>query len=168
MTATQRDRINDSILDCRLLIESVHFGMFALHLPSSFTEPPATKEPTELEGAKALAAAAGGAAGGAKKVGGKEGNKKKPNKFIKNESPCPKFKVIEGETWAGTFGNKLVSKCPAWNFKAEMCPRWHIHGHCFKSCINADSHIEASKIPAKKIAKFREFMDALCNLNNSA
>jgi hypothetical protein len=49
-----------------------------------------------------------------------------------------------------------------------MCPRWHIHGHCFESCINADSHVEASSIPAKKIAKFREFMDATRDLNNSA
>jgi hypothetical protein len=110
MTATQRDRIDDSILNCHLLIESVHFGTFALHLSSSFTEPPATKEPTELEGAKAPAAAAGGAAGSAKKEGGKEGNKKKPNKFVKNKSPCPEFKVKEGKTWAGTLGNKLVSK----------------------------------------------------------
>jgi hypothetical protein len=168
MTAIQRDRIADSILDCRLLIESVHFGTFALHLPSSFTDSPATKEPTELEGAKAPAAIAGGAAGGTKKEGGKEGNKKKLNKFVKNESPCPEFKVKEGKTWAGTFGNKLVSKRPAWNIKAKMCPRWHIQSHCFESCINADSHVKASKIPAKKIAKFREFMDAICDLNNSA
>jgi hypothetical protein len=103
-----------------------------------------------------------------KKEGGKEGNKKKPNKFVKNESPCPEFKVKEGETWAGTFGNKLVFKRPAWNIKAKMCPRWHIHGHCFKNCVNADSHVEASKIPAEKIAKFREFMDAIRDLNNSA
>jgi hypothetical protein len=74
----------------------------------------------------------------------------------------------EGKTWVGTFGNKLVSKCPIWNDKAKMCPRWHIHGHCFESCVNADSHVEASKIPASKISQFKDFMEAICNLNTSA
>jgi hypothetical protein len=121
MTATQRDRIDDSILGCRLLIESVCFGTFALNLPSSFTEPPTATERIEQEAAKAPAAAAG-AAGGTQKEGGKKG-KKKQNRYIKNNSPCPDFKLKEGKTWVGTFGNKLVSKCPIWNDKAKMCPR---------------------------------------------
>jgi hypothetical protein len=86
MTATQRDRISNSILDCHLLIESIRFGTFALNLPSSFTDPPTPTERIEQEAAKAPAAAAG-AAGGTQKEGGKKG-KKKQNWYIKNNSPC--------------------------------------------------------------------------------
>ncbi len=166
MTATQLDRINDSILDCCLLIESVCFGTFALNHPSSFTEPPTATEQIEQEAAKAPAAAAG-AAGGTQKEGSKKGEKKQ-NSYIKNNSPCHDFKLKEGKTWVGTFRNKLVSKRPIWNDKAKMCPRWHIHGHCFESCVNANSHVEASKIPADKISQCKDFMEAIRNLNTSA
>ncbi len=105
ITATQRNRINDNILDCCQLIKGIHFGTFALNLPSSFTKPPAPKEQKETEAANAA-----GAAVAAKKDGSKKSKKKQLNKFIINESPCPEFKVKDGETWAGTFGNKLVKQ----------------------------------------------------------
>jgi hypothetical protein len=68
----------------------------------------------------------------------------------------------------GTFGNKLVKQLITWNDKAKMCPRWHIHGHCFKNCVNAKSHVKAPKIPTKKISQFKEFMEAIQDLNSLA
>jgi hypothetical protein len=133
------------MLDCRQLIKTVRFDIFSLKLSSSFTEPPTPKEPEVVKSAAA-----------AKSEGGKkDGTKKCLNKFTKNASRCPDFKLKEGKIWATSFGNKVINKRVIWNNKGKICPRWHIHGHYFENCVNANGHIKASKIPAKKIPKSR-------------
>jgi hypothetical protein len=136
----------------------VCFGTFSLKLSSSFIEPPNPKEPEAVKSAAA-----------AKPEGGKKDSKKKClNKFTKNASPCPNFKLKKGEMWDTSFDNKVIDKRVIWNDKSKMCPHWHIYSHYFENCFNTNSHVKDSKIPSKKIAKFKESVEAICKLNRRA
>ncbi len=158
MTSIQWDRFTNNILDCHQLIKTVCFGTFSLKLSSSFIEPPNPKEPEAVKSAAA-----------AKPEGGKKDSKKKClNKFTKNASPCPNFKLKKGEMWDTSFDNKVIDKRVIWNDKSKMCPHWHIYSHYFENCFNTNSHVKDSKIPSKKIAKFKESVEAICKLNRRA
>ena len=78
---------------------------------------------------------------------------------MKNNNQVEDFKPAEGESWRGTFANKLVAERPAWSGKCKMCPRWHIKGDCFSDCKNKASHVPQSKVPADKNRKFDAWMD---------
>ncbi len=85
MTATQRNRVDDTILNFRGLIEQVRFGTFELKLPLSFAAPKGKDEP-KLDPSP----------GKAKNPGGKKGGgpgERRINKRANNTSPCPEFKL---------------------------------------------------------------------------
>jgi hypothetical protein len=157
MTATQRNRVDDTILNFRGLIEQVRFGTFELKLPSSFAAPKGKDEPKKDP-----------PPGEAKNPGGKKGGspgERRINKRVNNTSPCPEFKLEQGEMWANDFANMRVQDRIHWKGDCRMCPRWNICRHCFDNCVNADSHIEANKIPPTKISEFKEFMQLIRNDN---
>jgi hypothetical protein len=34
-----------------------------------------------------------------------------------------------------------------------MCPKWHVHSHCFDDCAIGESHVTKNKVPPEKKAE---------------
>jgi hypothetical protein len=163
MQLTQRNRVNDSLL--KSIIQQVHFGTFELRLPSAFSKPTPMPQQEKDKSAAPKQKGKGKVKDGSDN--GKKKQEKEVNKQIINNYPLEAFKLKEGETWASTFANKNVSNCVPWSSnECKMCPHWFIHGHCFKNCFHADSHISASKVPSTKVLAFVAFMQEIQDAAN--
>jgi hypothetical protein len=79
---------------------------------------------------------------------------------VTNDAQLDAFKLKPSEDWQD-FRGKHVPDRPKWNAKCQMCPRWHINGYCFSDCINAESHVTGSEVPANKTKEFCEHMDTI-------
>jgi hypothetical protein len=165
MQLTQHNRINDSLLDFKSIIEQVRFGTFELRLPSAFSKPTTMPQKEEDKSTAPKQKGIGKAKDNSNNR--KKKQEKEVNKQIINKNPVEAFKLKEGETWAGTFANKNISNCVPWSGnECKMCPHWFIHGHCFKNCFHANSHVSASKVPSTKVLAFVAFMQEIRDAAN--
>lgn len=162
MTATDRTRVDDGILNFHPLIDTVRFGTFDLRLPLTFKE--SKPENTNTKNKKAGGGGSGGgdddADNGAK---GKKRRKSEQSERITNEHQPEHFKMKDGETWPTHFANKNVNSRVPWkdDGDAKMCPRWFIGGYCFKNCFHKISHVKADEIPSDKMTAFKTFLNQI-------
>jgi hypothetical protein len=121
MQLTQRNRVDNSLLNFKSIIKQVRFGTFELRLPSAFSKPTPTPQQEEDKSAAPKQKGKGKAKGNGNN--GKKKQQKEVNKQIINKNPVEAIKLKEGETWAGTFANKNVSNCVPWSSnECKMCP----------------------------------------------
>jgi hypothetical protein len=66
---------------------------------------------------------------------------------VKNHFSHGEICVLKNETWAATFAGKHNDVRPKWNENCKCCPRWFLQKYCFADCPNAESHVEAEKVP---------------------
>jgi len=72
---------------------------------------------------------------------------------VKNLFPHGEICMLVNETWAGDFTGKCNDARPKWNKKCKCCPRWFLQKYCFVDCPNAESHVEAEKVPPTILQK---------------
>ena len=74
-------------------------------------------------------------------------------KVIRNEDRIEELTLKDGEKWKGVFTGKEARKgLPKWG-KGKMCPKWHVNGHCFDDCPDAESHVPKKDVSAEKKAE---------------
>jgi hypothetical protein len=80
-------------------------------------------------------------------------NKHGGAKMIRNEDRIGELTLKDGEKWKGVFTGKEARKdLPKWG-KCKMCPKWHVNGHCFDDCVDAESHVPKKDVSAEKKAE---------------
>jgi len=142
-SAKNRDEVDDSIIDFRSLVSQVNFGSFHMSLPPTFQ----MKTPNESKTGP----------GGGDKCRDLDGDKRDDRKkgrgndekhaVVKNQFPHGEICMLMNETWAGDFAGKCNDVRPKLNKRCKCCPRWFLQKYCFVDCPNAESHIEAEKVP---------------------
>ncbi len=150
--AQNRCEVDNSIINFSHLVSQVLFGSFHITLLPTFKMKSPSKESATLAGTKK--ANSNNSGGGDK---GKRKKKKadKSRDMIKNKAPHPKLCMLAGKTWAINFANKNIDKCPKWNKKTNMCPRWFLQKYCFNNCKQKESHIKADNIQAEKVTSMK-------------
>jgi hypothetical protein len=74
-------------------------------------------------------------------------------KMLHNKNQIEELTLKEGVKWKGVFTGKEARKgLPKWG-KGKMCPKWHVHGHCFNDCANDESHVPKNEVPVEKKAE---------------
>jgi len=71
----------------------------------------------------------------------------KNHAVVKNLFPHSEICMLVNKAWAGDFTGKCNDARPKWNEKCKCCPCWLLQKYCFTDCPNAESHIEAEKVP---------------------
>ena len=135
------NKVDDSIINFRPLINQVIFGSFNMNLPPTFS----IKVPKDTLNA-------GTRAGGKRKEDDDDKCNKKKGKgngekhtLVKNPSPHSEICMLTNETWAGNFAGKHFDQRPNWNEKCKCCPRLFLQKYCFSNCPNVESHVPSSE-----------------------
>jgi hypothetical protein len=147
--ASDREDVNDSILDFAVIVNEIVLDQFRVVLPPIFAAvkernevlQPLLKKPKKGKGTKSIT---------------EEDERKVVNKDVPSE-----FRLIGNEDYRKNFANKNIEARPMWDEKCKMCPRWWTHGNCFTDCRNAASHVAGSELSADKKKAFAEYME-LC------
>ena len=157
-TATDREEMDDGIIDLVPIITNVHMDQLVVSLPSclnpTLRKPPEdddeSEEPKSPRRKK-------------KKVKDDEDKTSKNRKVVNHHAPAS-FRLLEGESYKNTFANKHVDARPMWDGNCKMCPRWNTLGYCFADCKHKDSHVSGDDIPANKKAAYDEYL-VICRRN---
>jgi len=157
-TATDREEMDDGIIDLVPIITNVHMDQLVVSLPSclnpTLRKPPEdddeSEEPKSPRRKK-------------KKVKDDEDKTSKNRKVVNHHAPAS-FRLLEGESYKNTFANKHVDARPMWGGNCKMCPRWNTLGYCFADCKHKDSHVSGDDIPTDKKAAYDEYL-AICRRN---
>lgn len=82
--------------------------------------------------------------------------------MVRNEDRIKELTLKDGEKWKGVFTGKEVRKTlPKWvDGKCNMCPKFHLNGHCFDDCPDKESHVPKKDVPAEKKAEMVAWKEA--------
>jgi hypothetical protein len=143
------NKVDDSIIDFRPLINQVIFSSFNMNLPPNFS----MKAPKDT-----LTAGTGG--GGKRNEDDDDKHDKKKGKgngkkhtLVENPFPHSEICILVNEKWAGSFAGKQLDQHLNWNEKCKCCPRWFLQKYCFSDCPNKKSHVPAKKVPPAILQK---------------
>jgi hypothetical protein len=64
------------------------------------------------------------------------------------------------------FANKHTDKCPKWNKKSNMYPRWFLKKYCFSNCKHKESRMKGDAIPAENLTPMKNWVK-LCRLDTN-
>jgi len=102
--------------------------------------------------------------------GDKRGDRKKgrgkdeKHAVVKNQFPHGEIFMLVNETWAGDFAGQCNDVRPKWNERCKCCPRWFLQKYCFTDFPNAESHVEAEKVPPTILQQMLSWIKA-CRKN---
>ena len=159
-TASDREEMDDGIIDLPPIVTSVLMDQLVVSLPSSLTS--TSRKPPEVEGEDEVLRSPRRKK---KKVKDDEDKNSKDRKVVNHHAPAS-FRLLEGENYKSTFASKHVEARPMWDATSfcKMCPRWHTLGYCFADCKHKASHVPGDEIPADKKAAYDEFL-VICRRN---
>ena len=153
-TATDREEMDDGIIDLALIVTSVLMDQLVVSLPSCLA--PTLRKPLEDDEPKSPIKKK-------KKLKDNEDKKSKNKKVVNHHAPAS-FCLLVGENYKSTFANKHVEARPMWNDNCKMCPRWYTLGYCFADCKHKASHVPGDEISADKKAAYDKFL-VICRRN---
>ena len=155
MEKEHRVDVDDDEINFRQLNRHVRHNEFVIQLPPTFIAASSNDKKSK---------------GKAKAVDSKREQKKprfehKKEDEVASEKVDDDFKLSKGELWGIVFKRKAREIDVPWNDSCKMCPRWHIFGHCWKTCDNAESHVQVDQVPPEKKELFASWM-AECRKKN--
>ena len=154
--ATDREDINDSIINFTSIINKVVLDQFHLVLPPTFTISKAkTSKMEEQQLTKKQKRDNKKLKRDNKNTTPKDGDARK----VVNKKVPIEFCLLEKEDYKKNFAHNNIEHRPKWNEDSQMCPRWWTHGTCYKYCRNAASHVASSELSADCKAAFIEYLE---------
>jgi hypothetical protein len=161
--ARNRCKVDNSIINFSHLVSQVLFSSFHITLPPTFKMKSPSKESATPAGTKKANSNNSG--------GGDKGKRKKKKAddardMIKIEVSHPELCMLAGKTWAINLANKSIDKCPKWNKKTSMCPRWFLQKYCFNNCKHKESQVKADDIPAEQVTSMKNWIKLFCSNGN--
>lgn len=157
-SATDREEMDDGIINLAPIVTSVLMDQLVVSLPSCLT--PTMRKPSENEGGDE---AQNSPRRKKKKVKDDEDKNSKTKKVVNHHAPAS-FRLLAGENYKSTFANKHVEDRVIWEGNCKMCPRWNTLGYCFDDCKHKASHVPGDEIPVDKKAAYDEFL-VICRRN---
>lgn len=147
--ADDRSEVNDRLVNFDDIVDDCVTQRFNVSLPGTFLMPADSNSDDEVQ------------ANESRDSRKKRRKRAEPafddSRHDKNEHQVEEFKMKQGEDWKNDFSGKCIEHRPSWG-KKFMCPRWHTGGFCFKSCKNAESHVNDDKVPQDKRKEYRTFL----------
>ena len=148
--AQDREEVSDTLLEFERITEDVLSGRFTMVLPKCFSFKDSSAPPDE--------SLATGNLTGKRKRG--DDDRELSSAVVTNERPVQGFEATkeEKEKFNEFFGGSNVCHRVSWRANSRMCPRWFSKLYCFENCNNRESHVEASKVPAKKKKEYVDYL----------
>ena len=140
-----------------IFLSQVILGSFHMSLPPTFQMKNPNETKTDPGGGDKRRGLDEDKRGGDRKKG--RGNDEK-HAVVKNQFPHGEICMLVNETWAGDFAGKCNDARPIWNERCKCCPRWFLQKYCFADCQNAESHVEAEKVPSTILQQMLSWMKA--------
>jgi hypothetical protein len=148
-TATDREEMNDNIIDLASIITNVLMDQLVVSLPPCLTTTVKKQQEDEVLLRSPLKKK--------KKVKDDEDKRSKDRKVV-NKNALAAFRLREGENYKEVFANKHIEDRPMWDDQCRMCPRWHTLGYCFADCNHKASHVPEDEIPANLKTAYSDFL----------
>jgi len=143
--ATDREQVNDSIIDFNILMEAILTDSFTQSLPVTLRLVTDKRKVDEDADDNAR-----------RRKKGKNDKEAPDSRKVDNEEKIPEW-IFSHEEYQAKVAGKFTKRRPDFKGKA-MCPRFHSKGYCFNDCSNKVSHVHSKSLPSGTKKDYEKFV----------